>query len=260
MNERRVEVQGGSIFVREDGAGPPVLFLHGPEDPEWTPALTRLASELRVVAPDHPGMGRSALGPGLDTMDDLVGYYLDLIDTLALPEATVVGASFGGWVAAELAVALGPRLRRLVLANAAGLRVGDTDLPEIYLMAEDELARFLVADPGHAARVTPPTEDPALFERRLTQRATLARFTWHPYWHDPKLAERLRRVAAPTLVLWGAEDRFIPVAHGREFVTRIPDATLRLVPGAGHLPHLEQPELFAAAIADFVKSSAGRSR
>lgn len=260
MKEHVVDVDGSPTFVREAGDGVPILFLHGPEDPEWSPALARLASEFRVVAPDHPGMGRSALAPGLDTMNDLVGYYVDLIDTLELHDATLVGVSFGGWVAAELGVTLGVRLRRLVLADAAGLRVGDTDLPEIYLMTDDELARFLVADAPHARRVSPPTDDPALFERRLVQRATLARFTWQPYWHDPKLPGRLRRIAAPTLVLWGAADRFIPLAHAQEFTTRIPGATLRLIQGAGHLPHLEQPERFGQAVSEFVKASGTGTR
>ncbi|MDP3768251.1 MAG: alpha/beta fold hydrolase, partial [Dehalococcoidia bacterium] len=206
--ESVVDVQGVPTLVRQAGTGAPFLFLHGPEDPAWSPALARLAAEFRVVAPDHPGMGRTPLAPDVDAMDDLVYHYLDLIDTLGLGEATLVGVSFGGWIAAELALVLGPRLRRLVLVDAAGLRVGDTDLPEIYLMTDEDLAKFLVADPRHAPLVFPPSEDPGVIERRLIQRATLARFTWAPYWHNPKLLGRLRRISAPTLVLWGSDDRF----------------------------------------------------
>jgi pimeloyl-ACP methyl ester carboxylesterase len=251
--ETLIDVHGAPTLVREAGEGAPILFLHGLEDPEWRPALARLASAFRVVAPDHPGMGRTPLGEDCDAMDDLVYHYLDLIDTLGLAKATLVGASFGGWIAAELAVALGPRLGRLVLVDAAGLRVGDTDLPEIYLMTDEDLAAFLVADPRHAPLVFPPTDDPERIERRLVQRATLARFTWQPYWHNPKLAGRLRRIGAPTLVLWGADDRFIPRAHAREYEARIPGATLRLIQGAGHLPHLEQPERFCEALSAFIK-------
>ena len=251
MKETIVDVQGVRTLVREAGTGAPILFLHGPEDPAWSPALARLASQFRVVAPDHPGMGCTPLGPDVDAMDDLVYHYLDLIDTLGLGEATLVGASFGGWIAAELAVVLGSRLRRLALVDAAGLRVGDTDLPELYLMSDEDLAKFLVADPRHAPLVFPPTEDTEVIERRLVQRATLARFTWAPYWHNPKLLGRLRRISAPTLVLWGSDDRFIPQAHAKEFAARIPRATLRPIEGAGHLPHLEQPERVGEAIAKF---------
>jgi len=196
-------------------------------------------------------MGRTPPGPDFDTMDDIVYHYLDLIDTLGLGEATLAGASFGGWIAAELALIMAPRLRRLVLVDAAGLRVGDTDLPEIYLMSDEDLARFLVADGKHAPLVFPPSEDLGVIERRLVQRATLARFTWAPYWHDPKLLGRLRRISAPTLVLWGSDDRFISQAHAKEFAARIPRATLRQIEGAGHLPHLEQPERVSEAIEKF---------
>jgi pimeloyl-ACP methyl ester carboxylesterase len=249
--ESVVDVQGIPTLVREGGRGAPILFLHGPEDPAWAPGLARLAEGFRVVAPDHPGMGRTPLGPDIDAMDDVVYHYLDLIETLALGEATVVGASFGGWVAAELALRLGPRLKRLVLVDAAGLRVGGTDVAEIYLMSDDELARFLVMDARHAELVFPPSDDLAVVERRLVQRATLARLTWVPYWHDPKLLGRLRRITAQTLVLWGGDDRFIPPTHAKEFGARIPRASVRVIEGAGHLPHLEQPDRFAEAVAKF---------
>jgi pimeloyl-ACP methyl ester carboxylesterase len=249
--EEIVDVQGTPTHVRQGGHGAPILFLHGPEDPQWSPALARLAAQFRVVAPDHPGMGRTPLPASFDTVGDLVDHYVDLIDALKLHEATIVGMSFGGWIAAELAVVLGARLQRLVLVGAAGLRVGDTDLPEIYLMAEDDLAKFLVANPTSARLVFPSGDDPTQFERRIVQRATLARFTWQPYWHNPKLAGRLRRITAPTLVLWGSNDRFIPLAHAHEFGARIPKATVRVIDGAGHLLHLDMPERFGEAVAAF---------
>lgn len=256
--ESVADVQGIPTLVRQAGQGAPLLFLHGPEDPAWVPGLARLAGAFRVVAPDHPGMGRTPPGGDIDTVDDLVYHYLDLIDALGLGEATVVGASFGGWVAAELALRLGPRLKRLVLVDAGGLRVGDTDVAEIYLMSDEELARFLVADARHAERVFPPSDDLAVIERRLVQRATLARLTWAPYWHDPRLLGRLRRISAQTLVLWGGDDRFIPQSHAKEFAARIPRASVRLIEGAGHLPHLEQPERWSDAVAAFARPAGSR--
>jgi pimeloyl-ACP methyl ester carboxylesterase len=254
--ERVVDVHGAPTFVREAGTGAPILFLHGPEEPAWPPALARLAAEFRVVAPDHPGMGRTPLPAGVDTMTDLAAHYVDLIDALGLAEATLVGVSFGGWIAAEIAVAQGSRLRRLVLVDAAGLRVGDSDLPEIFLMSEDELARFWVTEARHAELVFPPTDNLEVFERRVIQRATLARFTWQPYWHNPRLADRLRRITAQTLVLWGSNDRFISRAHAQAFKDRIPGANLRTIDGAGHLPHLEEPERFVEAVATFAAAGA----
>lgn len=255
--ERVVDARGVSTFVRETGSGPPLLFLHGPEDPGWPPALARLAQEFRVFAPDHPGMGRTPLGPDLESMDDLVYHYLDLIDILGLSDLALVGVSFGGWIAAELAVVQSHRFRQLILVDAAGLRLNDRDLPELYFLTESQRAELLVADPRNAALVFPPANDPELVERRLAQWATLARFTWQPYWHNPKLPGRLHRIHAPTIILWGAEDRFIPPSHAKAFAERIPKATVSIIEGAGHLPYLEQPDRFCEAISGFVKTSRG---
>src|SRR5919197_1770785 len=93
-----VDVHGAPTHVRQGGDGAPILFLHGPEDPQWPQALARLAAQFRVVAPDHPGMGRTPLPPSFDTVGDLVDHYLDVIDALELHEATIVGVSFGGWI------------------------------------------------------------------------------------------------------------------------------------------------------------------
>lgn len=253
--ERVVDVRGSPTFVREAGSGPTILFLHGPEDPGWRPALERLARQFHLVAPDHPGMGRTPLGGDLESMDDLVYHYLDLIDALGLNDVTVVGASFGGWIAAELAVAHSHRLRKLALVDAAGLRLDGKDLPELYFIPESQRTELLLADPGNAGLVFPPTNDPERIERRLTQWATLARFTWQPYWHNPKLLGRLHRISAPTMILWGTEDRFIPPSHAKAFAERVPKATLSMIQGAGHLPHLEQPDRFCEAIAGFIKSA-----
>jgi pimeloyl-ACP methyl ester carboxylesterase len=250
--ETVVDVRGLPTFVREAGTGPPLLFLHGPEEPGWPPALARLAREFRVVAPDHPGMGRTPLGDDLEGMDDLVYHYLDLMDALGLGDVTLVGVSFGGWIAAELAVSHSRRLSRLVLVSAAGLRLDGRDLPELYFITDHQKLELLLADPKRAELLFPAAADPEAVERRLTQWATLARFTWQPYWHNPKLPARLHRITAPALILRGADDRFIPPSHAKAFAQRIPGATLGTIPDAGHLPHLEQPDRFCEAIAGFV--------
>jgi pimeloyl-ACP methyl ester carboxylesterase len=250
--ETVVDVRGIPTFVREGGNGSPLLFLHGPEDPGWPPALARLAREFRVVAPDHPGMGRTPLGEDVEGMDDLVYHYLDLLDTLGLSDVTLVGVSFGAWIAAELAIPHSRRLRKLALVNAAGLRLDGRDLPELYFITEAQRIELLLASPNQAELVFPVTNDPEQIERRLTQWATLARFTWQPYWHNPKLPGRLHRITIPTLILWGADDRFTPPSHAKAFAERIPQAVMSTITGAGHLPHLEQPDRFCKAISAFV--------
>jgi len=253
--ETVVDVRGIPAFVREAGTGPTIIFLHGPEEPGWPPALARLAREFRVVAPDHPGMGQTPLGDAIEDINDLAYHYLDLIDALGLGDVTLVGVSFGGWIAAETAVAGSHRLRNLVLVDAPGLRVDGRDLPEIYYVPEHDQSKLLLADPRNAELAFPPTDDPDRIERRIVQWASLARFTWQPYWHNPKLPGRLHHISAPTLIVWGSEDRFTPPSHAHAFAERIPKAAVSVIQGAGHLPHLEQPDRFCETITGFIKDT-----
>ncbi len=116
------------VELIERGRGKPLLFLHPEIGIEPTsPVLDRLASRTRVLAPVHPGFGRSEQPKSFDTVDDLAYFYLDLLEQLDLRQIIVVGVSFGGWIAAEIAIKSGERLSHLVLANAIGIKVGDRE-------------------------------------------------------------------------------------------------------------------------------------
>src|SRR6202451_733741 len=118
-------VNGTRTDMIERGSGRPLLFLHPENGIE--PALASieaLAKGARVIAPTHPGFGRSELPKGMRSVDDLSYFYLDLLDQLDLRDVTLVGVSFGAWLAAEIAVKSTTRLSRLVMANAVGIKVG----------------------------------------------------------------------------------------------------------------------------------------
>src|SRR5580704_10064739 len=121
-------VNGTRIDMIERGSGRPLLFLH-PEngiEPALA-AIDALAKDARVIAPTHPGFGRSELSKGMRSVDDLSYFYLDLLDQLDLRDVTVVGVSLGAWIAAEVAVKSTTRLSKLVMANAVGIKVGDCE-------------------------------------------------------------------------------------------------------------------------------------
>jgi pimeloyl-ACP methyl ester carboxylesterase len=123
------------VHLFRGGTGEPVLFLHAAGGAgTWPEFNSRLAELFDVIAPDHPGFGKSDDFREADGADDLVYHYLDVLDALGLDTAHVVGASFGGWIAAELTVAAPHRVRSLTLVSAAGLR-----LPEHPVT---DLARF----------------------------------------------------------------------------------------------------------------------
>jgi pimeloyl-ACP methyl ester carboxylesterase len=253
-------IHGRRVEILRLGDGEPILYLHGladvhsvfaPDDPP--PALTHLATGREVVAPAHPGYaGTDDLGPHAEP-EDYAFHLLDVIEHLGLDAVDVVGASFGGWLAAELALRHPQRVRHLVLVNPLGLHVPRTHTGLFFGAAAPrgiggfaEVRSMLFADPqSPVAREALP--DDMSRERQLRWFGGLAgaaRLGWRgPQLQNPKLRDRLRRVTAPTLVLWGERDRITPVAHARVWETELPDAELVLVPDAGHSLPLERPEV-----------------
>jgi pimeloyl-ACP methyl ester carboxylesterase len=254
--EEQLELAGGRVHLFRGGAGEPLLFLHAAGGAgTWLEFHRLLAGRFDVIAPDHPGFGSSDEFADVEGVDDLVFHYLDVLDALGLKRAHVVGASFGGWIAAELAVTAPHRIASLVLLSPAGLRLPDHPVPDIFLMTPDELAaRFFQHPPPPAepARGAPSVDEILAAYR---DRTALARFCWSPYFCNPKLERRLHRITAPTLVVSAAQDRLIPIEHGRRYAERIPAARFTEIEDCGHAMYVERPAEFAAVTIDFAVSS-----
>ena len=255
-------LHGVRLEVVERGQGRPILWLHGEEglDPE-APFLDLLAAHGRVLAPSHPGFGHSPDADGIDTIDDLAYLYLDLLAWRDAREVVVIGASLGGWIAAEMAVKCSDRLAGLVLVAPLGIKVGDRetrDIPDIFALHPDEVTRLQYAEPSRAA-----VDYSKLSDDRLTviarNREATALYVWEPYFHNPKLRKRLHRVSVPTLLLWGADDRFVTAGYyGAAYRSAIPGARLLTIDRAGHFPHLEAPGPFAERVSAFLDARPGR--
>jgi pimeloyl-ACP methyl ester carboxylesterase len=247
-------VEGTRIELIERGAGRPLLFLHPENGIEpAAAAIDELAKSARVIAPTHPGFGRSELAKGMRTVDDLSYFYLDLLDQLDLRDVTVVGVSLGAWLAAEIAVKSTARLSRLVLANAVGIKVGDRetrDIADIFALTEQEYLDIAYCDPKVGARDYKALPNEEVLAAARAREAT-ARFAWNPYFHNPRLKSRLHRIRIPTLFLWGTHDRMLSEAYGRAYCALIPGARFELIERAGHFPHQEQPKVFAARVMAF---------
>src|SRR5215813_3328387 len=137
-----IVVSGINVEVIERGRGRPLLFLHPEVGIERTaPVLDDLARGARVLVPSHPGFGRSELPRWMSTVDDLAYFYLDFLEALDLRDVTLVGVSFGGWIAAAIAVKSAERLSRLVLANPIGIKVADRetrDIVDVFALTDAE--------------------------------------------------------------------------------------------------------------------------
>jgi pimeloyl-ACP methyl ester carboxylesterase len=248
-------VEGTRIDVIERGKGRPLVFLHAENGVEPArSAIEELAKTAHVIAPTHPGFGRSDLPAGMRTVDDLSYFYLDLFDQLDLTDATLVGVAFGAWIAAEIAVKSTARLSRLVMANAVGIKVGDRetrDIADIFALTEPEYLAMTYCNPDAGRRDYKTLPQPEALAAARAREAT-ARFAWSPYFHNPRLKSRLHRIRIPTLVLWGTHDRMVEEAYGRAYCATIPGARFETIERAGHFPHQEQPVAFAKRVLAFM--------
>jgi pimeloyl-ACP methyl ester carboxylesterase len=248
-----ITLQGVTLQVVHRGKGAPLLLLHGGDGPQdRLPFFKRLTERFAVTAPIHPGFAGSTIPEHFDSIEDLVYLYLDLLDVLDLRNIVLVGFSMGGWTAAEIAVRNTSRLSKLVLVDAVGVKPGDRearDIADIFGMSGPEVTQLMFHDPSRASN--PATMADEQVTVLAADRIAHAMYTWDPYMHNPKLRYRLHRIDVPTLLIWGASDRVVPVAYAEAYRALIPSAKLVVIPKAGHLPHVEQPDLLLEHILSF---------
>jgi pimeloyl-ACP methyl ester carboxylesterase len=252
----RIEVGEVSLEAVVAGEGRPLLFLHGGDYFRQNCAfIEKLARHWRVLAPRHPGFGRSERPDGFRTVHDLAYLYLDLLDRQGLRDVMVVGSSFGGWVALEMSVRSIERIGRLALIDSLGVKFGgreERDIADIYALPGEELLRRTFFDPG---RVVPDysqlDDDEAVAIAR--DRTATALYGWRPYMHNPGLRQWLHRVRVPTLVIWGDSDGIVSRGYGETLSRSLPAARFQLIREAGHYPQIERADEVADAIESFAR-------
>lgn len=246
--------------VKVAGQGDPVVFLHGAGGLLWDPFLDALSDQRRVYAPALPGTGGSTGLQEIRDLWDLLLCYYDLFDKLELTGVDVIGHSLGGMIGAELAATDQSRVRRLVLIAPAGLWRDDAPIPDIFAMLPNELLELVVADPNsplaQMMQQMPEDIDQRLevMVHRIENMQAAAKFLW-PI-PDRGLNRRIHRIKAPTLIVWGRQDRLIPPLYGDDFRRLIGNAELTLVDNASHLVPVEQTAQVLDAVTRFLGAGA----
>jgi pimeloyl-ACP methyl ester carboxylesterase len=252
---RRV-FRGSEIVWNVTGSGDPIVFLRGFDVGfDTREFIIRLAANNTIIVPDHPGFGGSDVPAWLRGMADMAYFYLDFFEALELSNVHLVGASVGGWIAAEIAVRDRTRLGRLSLISPAGLRFQQQDFGDPFICAPDALNALLFAPDKIPAPET--SVDEAAIDLRLKNSFALARIGWQPRLASAELHRWVHRIQTPLHLLWGGADLVIPPVHASAWREAIPHAGFTLLEGAGHLPHVEQPAAVAEAI---LKPAGGRAR
>jgi pimeloyl-ACP methyl ester carboxylesterase len=280
VEAQSVEIDGLPIRYLAAGEGPPLVLLHGAGDNslDWRWALPALARTHRVYAPDLPGSPDSAR-PAADYSPAFFERFVAaFVDALGIGRATFVGNSLGGLIALRLALSEPARVTALVLVDSAGLgRAVNPAFTSVNVPGPFEAAIPFWRTPvgayqrawGRTALLFahPPGSVPrqwlaeqcrlALSSGYLEAHLTVLRALVSPLGQREVLVDRLPSLKIPTLVVWGARDRVFPEAQAREAVAHLPEGSLALIPDCGHMPHVECPDRFLAALGGFI---GGRAR
>jgi len=237
--KRDVVVDGIRVQLLEAGQGEPLVYLHGAGTTSGFAELLPLAASRRLIIPIHPGFGASEDDPAINSVLDYVIHYGALFDELNLSRPVdLVGHSLGGWMASLIAVFSSHRVRRLALACPAGLRVKEHPTADMFKIRAEQVPSLIVSSAQALARMPAanPTNDVKI--ARYREMTSLARIIWERN-YEPKLERWLGRVSAPTLLLWGTQDRIIPVGQATHWARLIRSSEISLVEGAGHLLFFE---------------------
>ena len=258
LNRRTLRVGDIETDAIDAGNGQALFFLHAGEGPDAVADdyLRRLAAHFRVIAPFHPGFGSRPRPASFRDVGDLAYFHLELADQLGLHDALLVGASFGGWIAAEMAIRSTACFSRLVLVDPFGVKAGDresTDIADFFTLTNADWVRLAFTKPAIAERDVASQSDEEI-ANLVRGRESRAYYGWKPFMHNPQLQRWLRRIRIPTLVLRGEDDRVVVPACHRLYADAIPGARLQTIANAGHFPHLEQPGAFTDAVLEFAGS------
>ena len=244
-------VNGLKTVIHTAGKGEPVVFFHGAGTVDGFDFAEPWAEQFRVIVPYHPGFGESGDDPSFRDVHDYVLHYLDLFEMLKIDTMNLVGISLGGYFAARFALEHGHRVRKLVLIAPYGLDVPGHPALDIIATPGEQLVPMLVSNFDVLKQKLPEKPDMDFVGARYREATTFARLFWeHPI--DHRFPRHLHRIRMPVLLVWGEQDKVMPVAHATKWKEKIPQAEVMLVPEAGHIVHLDKPET-VGKIAKFLR-------
>ncbi|MGH2585173.1 MAG: alpha/beta fold hydrolase [Dehalococcoidia bacterium] len=250
--DQSLEVAGCRLAMMKGGTGDPLFVLHHDiGGAGWLPFYDQLARRFSVYVPSHPGYDQSERPDWMRSVRDVAVVYQCAIRHLGLEAPTLVGLGFGGWIAAEMATMSPGRFSRLVLVGAMGLHPPHGEIFDQALVNTQAYIKTGLqdADTFEATFGADPSVDQ--LEQWETNREMTFRIAWQPYMYSQTLPYLLSCVDTPALVVWGDQDRIVPLSAGERYAELLPNACLEIVRGGGHFLDLERPDELSTLITAF---------
>ena len=249
--EKSLEVAGIKTQVFTGGSGAPLIVLHGGEGNQgWTPYHEALSQHFAVHVPSHPGYNGTERPGWVNAVTDVAHFYLGLMEALRLEQASLIGFSLGGWIAAEIAAMCPSKLKGMVLVDAVGVRPRVGEITEVLMVSPQQVQDLVYYDMSKARdfdNLTQEERDVLWRNREMT-----SRLAWRPYMHNPNLPEYLKLIRVPSLIVWGRHDGIVPLNCGEIYHEVLQGSILHIIEECGHIPQVEKPQELLEVTLDFL--------
>ena len=256
FTEKLVEVGGRKVHMLTGGSGDPLVLFHGAGgNTGWLRYVQALADHYTVYLPSHPGYHQSERPEWLETIADMALLYTWFLEEQGLEGARAIGFSMGGWIASEVAASCRHAFSKLMLVGAVGIKPQQGEIADIFIISPAQVNDLIFHDPTQAPEYgqlygQPPTPEQA--EIAEGNREMAVRLCWKPYMYDPRLPGILSMVNIPARVVWGREDRLVPLECGELYQQAIPQSDLVVIDQCGHSPQVEKPDEFVRIALEFL--------
>ena len=256
FTEEFVDVGGSRLQVLKGGSGEPLLLLHGAGGSRgWLRYAQELSERFTVYLPSHPGFGTSDRPEWIESVQDLACFYSWFQEEQGLENVRAIGFSMGGWLASEMVAMSRHSFSKLMLVDAVGIKPQQSEITDIFIISPAQITELMFHDPQQAPeydQIFTPAPTPEQQDLAERDREMAVRVCWKPYMHDPRLPALLARTRCPTRIVWGREDRIVPLECGELYQQAIPGSDLVVIDNCGHAPQIEKPDEFVKIALDFL--------